>query len=353
MRILLIKYRNIGDVLLSSALISNLRLHFPGSFIDFATNKDCVEMIEDNPDINNIFSYDREYLKKSTKLTRIIEEVKLIANLRKQKYDLVINLTEGERGAIMALFSNANNKLGFKIRKGFLSKIPIFDKLGNDKKNQHAVEKDLQFLYLLDKKPINNAIKIFWDKNIENDIKNFILDNNLQEFVHVHPVSRWMFKCWEDDRMAKVIDFLCIKKKYKVVITGSNAKSEINRIEKILSLCKSKPLNLSGKLSLKHLACLSSKSKFYFGVDSAPMHIAAATNSHVVSLMGASEASKWGPWSNNNKNRYSNNGIQENARSTIFANDDHSIFYSNGIKKCRGMTNISTDSVLKVLDENY
>ena len=145
MKILIIKYRNIGDVLLSSSLISNLKFYFPNSLIDFALNKGCEDMILENPTINKVIIYDRKSFKKLGYVKKIINEIKLIINIRKNHYDIVINLTEGERGATMALFSNAKNKLGFKVRKGILSIIPVFDKLGDDKKVQHAVDKDLQF----------------------------------------------------------------------------------------------------------------------------------------------------------------------------------------------------------------
>ena len=93
MKILLIKYRNIGDILLSTALISNLRLNFPNAKIDYALNKDCEEMILDNPDINQIISYDRKKVNGLSTLKKIIEELKNIIYIRKQSYDLVINLT--------------------------------------------------------------------------------------------------------------------------------------------------------------------------------------------------------------------------------------------------------------------
>ena len=304
MKILVIKYRNIGDILLSTALISNLRFHFPNSKIDFALNKDCEEMILDNSEINQIISYDRSKLNSLGSLKKLIEEVKNIIYIRKQGYDLVINLTEGERGAFLAFFSNAKNKLGYRVRKGIFSKFNIFDQLANDKEIQHAVEKDLQFIQMLGKKLVSKKISIYWSKEIEKHIDLIVHENKLDEFVHVHPVSRWMFKCWEDERMAMVIDYLCLKKNYKIVITSSNEIHEKERVNSILRLCKSEPLNLAGQMSLKHLACLSSKSKLFFGIDSAPMHIAAANEIPVISIMGASEASKWGPWSNNVENIY-------------------------------------------------
>ena len=353
MKILLIKYRNIGDTLLSVALINNLKLHYPSSKIDFALNEGCEEMILNNPQVNRIIIHKRKYIQDLPLFKRLYYEIKIIYLFRQNHYDLVINLTEGERGAIITLFSGAKQKLGFRVRKGILSKLPIFNLIGDDITSQHSVNKDLQFIQLLGKKIINKEISIFWSKDIEKRINKIIENNELLDYIHIHPVSRWMFKCWEDDRMAKVIDFLSIKKNYKVVITGSNAKHEKDRIESILSLCESKPINLTGQLSLKELAYLSSKSKFFFGIDSAPMHIAAATNTPVVSIFGASEAKKWGAWSNEGNNDYFNKGIQKNTNHLIFADDNHSIFYKNGVKKCKGMINISLKSVIRVLDERY
>ena len=353
MKILLIKYRNIGDILLSTALISNLKYHFPDSIIDYALNKNCEEMILDNPEINRIISYERDKVKSFSLFKQLTEEVQNILHIRRQKYDLVIKLTEGDRGALITLFSKAKNKFGYKIRKGIMSKIKVFDKVANDTEALHSVDKDLQFISLLDKDPVVRKISIYWNNKIEKDINKMIEFYQLNEFVHIHPVSRWMFKCWEDDRMANVIDYLSINKKYNVVLTCSDEKHEKERINKIIELCKSNPLNLAGELSLKQLSCLSSKSKFFFGIDSAPMHIAASNNVPVLALMGASEASKWGAWLNNNKNLYLNKGIQKNSKHIVFADDDHSILYIDGIKKCQGMLNIKLDSVIEVLNEYY
>ena len=152
MKILVIKFRNIGDVLLSTPLVSNLKNIYPDSIIDFALNKGCEDMVSNNPDINNIIIYDRPRIKQLSIFSQLKEEIKFTRNIRKRNYDMVINLTEGDRGAQLAFLSGAKIKLGFPVRKGLLSKIKIFVKLGNDKKRQHTVEKDLQFIDILGKK---------------------------------------------------------------------------------------------------------------------------------------------------------------------------------------------------------
>jgi heptosyltransferase-3 len=352
MKILVIKFRNIGDVLLSTPLIFNLKNIYPDSIIDFALNKGCEDMVSNNPNVKNIIVYDRLRIKKLSIFSQLKEEIRFTRNIRNNHYDMVINLTEGDRGALLALFSGAKIKLGFSVRKGLLSKIKIFDKLGDDKKWQHTVEKDLQFINLLGKEVNNKEVKIYWSSTVEQEVDKILSDNNIKQFVHIHPVSRWMFKCWEDDRMAKIIDYLQQDKGVKVVITGAPVKKELDRIDKILTLCKTKPINLSGKLTLKHLACLSSRAKLFFGVDTAPMHMAAATNTPVITLFGASYPVIWGPWNNNSDKQLfkDENAIQTNGLHHMVSNMDHEIFYENQVKKSKGMTLVNFEYAKQIVD---
>ena len=353
MKILIIKFRNIGDVLLSTPLISNLKHIYPNSQIDIALNKGCEDMVSNNPNINNIIIYDRPRIKKLSILSQFKEEVRFTRNIRNNHYDMVINLTEGDRGAQLAFLSGASKKLGFPVRKGLLSKIKIFDKLGDDKKWQHTVEKDLQFINLLGKEVDNKEVKIYWPNKVKQEIDKILADNNIDQFVHIHPVSRWMFKCWEDDRMAKVIDYIQKNKDIKVIITGAPVKKELDRIDKILELCKTNPINLSGALTLKHLACLSSKAKLFFGVDTAPMHMAAATNTPVIALFGASFPVIWGPWNNDSDKQLfqDEDGIQTNGLHHMVSNMNHEIFYENEVKKSKGMALISLGQVKSIFNK--
>jgi len=352
MKILIIKFRNIGDVLLSTPLVSNIKYHYPNSEIDFALNEGCEDMIINNPNIEKIIIYDRPRIKKLGVFSRLKEEVRLVSKIRKQRYDVIINLTEGDRGAILTLFSSSKVKLGFPIRKGILSKIKIFDNIGDDKLWQHTVERDLQFTKLLGKNVNNKKVSIYWSKNIEQEIDTILKKEGISDFIHIHPVSRWMFKCWEDKRMAKIIDYLQVERNIKVVITGAPIDKEINRVKQILALCKSNPVDLSGKLTLRHTACISLKAKLFFGVDSAPMHMAAATDTPVLAIFGASFPAKWGPWNNstNRKDFFDRDGVQFNGKHTIVSNMTNEIYYENGLKKSRGMSLVDYKSVKDALN---
>jgi heptosyltransferase-3 len=112
-------------------------------------------------------------------------------------------------------------------------------------------------------------------------------------FVHMHPASRWQFKCWPAERNAELIDRLAADG-HNVVITS--APDETPFIDSILKKAKANPVSLAGKLSIKQLGALTARAKLFVGVDSMPMHLAAAMGTPTVALFGPSGENEWGPW---------------------------------------------------------
>jgi len=111
MNILLIKYRNIGDVLLATPLLANLRRHYPGATIDFALNNYCSAMISNHPDVRQVFSYPRAQLWTMSLRQRIHRKIAYLQQILQNRNDLVINLTERVRGLLIAALSRAGRRL--------------------------------------------------------------------------------------------------------------------------------------------------------------------------------------------------------------------------------------------------
>ena len=82
MKILLIKYRNIGDVLLVTPLINNLKLFYPNSQIDIALNHGTEDMVTLNPNISRVLVFDRKQVKSQNFFNRIIKEWKFFLSFR-------------------------------------------------------------------------------------------------------------------------------------------------------------------------------------------------------------------------------------------------------------------------------
>jgi heptosyltransferase-3 len=116
-----------------------------------------------------------------------------------------------------------------------------------------------------------------------------------RNFIHFHPGSRWQFKCWPPERTAELVDTLA-RRGERVVFTAAPDERELELIAEVHKRTSAQIADFSGKLTLKQLAALSARAKLFVGVDSAPMHIAAAMQTPVVALFGPSGELEWGPW---------------------------------------------------------
>ena len=146
-RILVIKMRHHGDVLLASPLFSNLKKALPSAAIDAFIYKDTLPMLEGHPAIADYLLYDRGW-KKLPLLKKIGKEISLLKQIRSKGYDLVINLTEGDRGAIAAKISRAKCSVGFDPKgSGFFGKRKAFTHIVKSCPHpRHTVERQLDVL---------------------------------------------------------------------------------------------------------------------------------------------------------------------------------------------------------------
>lgn len=321
MKILVMKFRNIGDVLLTTPLISNLRRFYPDATIDFALNRGCEAMIEGNKNVRKVHIYEREKIKNAGILGRIRGEFEFALAIRREKYDIALQTTSGDRGIFLGAFSDAKIVVAPR-SKDILANIFITHQTPKFSGLRHIIEQNLDALRALGFEPREKRVEIFSDAEICDT--NAINALNLPpKFVHFHLTSHWMFKCANDEIMAELIDFCELNLGVRAIITGDKNEAEMKKIAAVLALCNSKPLNLSGKLSLKQVAFLSKKSALFIGVDTAVMHIAAANDVPVIAFFGASGAYEWGPWDNSlMQSGYTRkNGIQTMGRNIVFQKD--------------------------------
>ena len=317
MKILLLKYRNIGDVLLITPLINNLKAYYPEAQIDVSVNKGTESMISLNPKINKVIIYDRKVIKSLSLLKKLWKEIQFSYAFRKEHYDIVINLTKSDRGNQIAWFSKALVRIGY-INKNLILRNALTLQLPMQEL-RHTIETNLDPLRVLNIPIKNKKVEIFWSQ-IDEGIINKEL-SQINQFIHIHPVSRWQFKCISDATMAIIIDYCEQVMGFKVVITAADNQAELGKVDKILRLCQSKPINFSGRLTLKQTAALNNKAKLFIGVDTAIMHISASNGIPVLAFFGPSGADHWGPWDNEcmESGYTQRNGIQVMGRHRVFA----------------------------------
>ena len=300
-RVLVIKMRHHGDVLLTSPLFSNLKKTLPQAEIDAFIYEDTLPMLQGHPAITDYLLYDRGW-KKLSLFKKIAKEASLLKKIRAQDYDLVINLTEGDRGAIAAWFSGSTYRVGFDPKKsGFLGKEKIYTHLVKDCHHpRHTVERQIDVLRRIGIFPEIGDRDLFLHIPEEAKRKVTELLNkegiSLGHYILIHPVSRWRFKCLSTKQIVLLITALH-EKGMKLIMSAGPDAQEIAMIEEILALAPNIPIfNCAGKLTLKELGALIQRAKGLICVDSVPLHMASALKTPVVALFGPTSEQNWGPW---------------------------------------------------------
>lgn len=296
--ILLIKFLQIGDVLLITPTIKAFSEAFPNAKISVAVYKHASPVLEGNPHICEIFTIDIAW-KNLPFFKRLREEFRIIREIRKRKFNIAVNLVANDRGSFLAFLSRAKIKVGQKSprRKIRLRWNEIFFNCfyRADSPYTHWIEKNLESIRCLGFEPKVKNLEISIDSETEKSTKYILKENGRDEnklLIHVHPTARIRSKYWNDYAFANVIDSL-IREGFDVVVTSGT--DQVDTVKNILGLTKNAPINLAGKTSLKHIAAISKEASLFIGVDSAPMHIAAAVKTPIIALFGPMEVELWRP----------------------------------------------------------
>jgi len=293
-RALVVKLRHHGDVLLAAPVLGALKAHAPRLEIDTLTYDDTAPMLAGHPALSRLHAVGRDW-RNENPISRFSKEFRLFSALRARQYDLILHLSEHPRGAWLARTLGARFSVAPAVpgRSAFWAN--SFTHVYPLPKNgrRHQVELNLDALRRIGLQPEVQDKKVVFvpGPDAERKIESLV---EAKTYIHLHPASRWRFKCWPAEKNAALVDRL--SSLFRVVLTAAPEGDEMQLTEKIMSMSKSKPLNLAGKLTIKELGALAARARLFVGVDSMPMHLAAAMGTPVVALFGPSGEHEWGPW---------------------------------------------------------
>ncbi len=301
-RILVIKFRHIGDVLLTAPLISTLKLGIPGARICAVVKPGTEAMLEGHPELDALFVMPMRNKGEST-IAFFLRTIRFLRQLRRERFDLAINTTEGDRGILLSWLIGAKERWGIvkEGREGTWQARLLTRQFRPLQGYTHTVIRNLALAAPLGL-PECREVKLFVSDTDRARVRDLLAKRGFEpsgpnRLIHCHPTSRWMFKCWPADKVAQTIDWLQ-ERGYRVALTCAPDKTERAFLDTIVADCKTRPIDLGGQLTLKQTAALSGMSRLFFGVDSAPMHMAAAMNTPTLGIFGPFGTFDWGPWPN-------------------------------------------------------
>lgn len=290
-RILFIKLRHIGDVLLAAGVFKAVKQANPLIHISVVVPVGTEEMLSLNPSVDEVLPLQRNH--------SLRHQLAFLFRIRGSRPDVAVNMTEGDRGAFLAAVSGARWRIGIDPKKrGFLGKRHLFTHLVESPYNgRHRAVMDMDVLRPLGIESDWPEVELFTSPEDDGIVASLLREQGLKAshpYIVIHPTSRWLFKCWRDEAVAGLVDRM-EGTGWKVVLTCGPDDKEQTRFSNILSCVRSKPLLFPGNLTLKRLASLIKGASLFFGVDSAPMHMAAALSIPVVALFGPSDHRVWHP----------------------------------------------------------
>ncbi len=303
-RVLVTKLRHHGDVLLTTPVFTALARAAPGAQLDALVYLDTAPMLNGHPAIDRVHTIDRGW-KSSGLANQARQEWLLLRELRRRRYDLLVHLTEHPRGLTLARLLRPRWSVtreratgGAMWRRHFTH----FYRLP-ERTQRHVVEQNLDALRRIGVYPdeADRRLVLIPDAAATARVRHLLEQHGLpaRGFVQVHPGSRWLFKCWPAQRTAALVDAI-VADGWPVVLTAAPDDRERALIADLRSRLAPgtgrRVVDLTGALSLCELAALTGTARAFAGVDSAPMHIAAAMGTPTLALFGPSSEQAWGPW---------------------------------------------------------
>ena len=293
--ILLIQLGDIGDVVLTLPCIRALRENYPQARIVVAVWGKAAELLEDCPWLDQVVAV----TKRSRSLWAELRfQMDFFRDLRSLHCDLAIDLRSGTRGAIMAFLSGAAQRIGFYAGDGKLWRNRLFTSLL--KRNYTPELRVVDYLLCLLEAFGITARQRIPELAVAVDKQEYIQAVCEGEgvplgkkIVVVQPFSLWRYKEWGKEKYIALIQWLMAEYGVAVIVSGSAAERE--RAGEIVESCGAGCYNLAGKTSLATYAALLQRCRFFIGVDSAGLHIAAAVGTATAGIFGPSSPVSWAP----------------------------------------------------------
>jgi lipopolysaccharide heptosyltransferase II len=281
--------RYIGDIILTTPTIRALRKKFPNSYIAYLGDKKAITLLENNPYIDELIPFDFNW--------GLIKQLKFFKELRRKKFDLVIDLFGNPRSAILSFITGANTRIGgaFNWRK-YLYTIPI----ENDNIRRTAINFHLRYLEPLDIKTSETKTEIFLKEEEKKWAIEYLISKGInlnKKIIGMHPGATWPAKQWLKENFAQLADKIVDELSGQVAITHSGAETQLAM--NIFKMTKRKNIFVLDTLNLRQLASVISKFDLYVTNDCGPMHIAPAVGTRTIGLFGPGEENIWFPYPEN------------------------------------------------------
>jgi lipopolysaccharide heptosyltransferase II len=298
-KILVVRPRAAGDVLLATPILRALRERFPSAWISFAVRRNMTPLVAENPHANEILVMDAHEDRAIPLARRLAMRARFYARLRSARFDWAIDLHGGPRSAFVVFASGARRRVGYDTRGrryAYTHRVPRFELNGDDKPVvRRAVRINAAMIEPLGVSVRDDALVLRVPEVSRERARLFAESQNLgangRPLVLVNAAAKWPTKAWAAERYATLAGRLAREHGADVLIMWGPGEKAV--AESVRQSAGHERVRLAPGGDLGDAAALVARADLVAGTDSGISHMAAALGTPSVTLFGPTNPREW------------------------------------------------------------
>lgn len=263
----------LGDVILTTALIREMKKLFLDAEIDILVIPQTSGIFKYNPNINDIIIFNKRKV-----MSKLFSIIKLIFKIRKNCYQLAFSVQSSFTSSLLLFLGKVPRRVGFERQKLLTDKVPLDGEI-------HASIRHLNLLNIFSNSTFDFQTEVFWSE-AEEDLALDIINKSREQYqylIGIAPGSIWNTKRWPEENFT-MLSAILAQHNFGIFLLGG--KDDFNLCQRIAENSKSSAVNLAGQLSIPESCSLIEKLDLMISNDSAPLHIANAVQTDVFVIFG-------------------------------------------------------------------
>ena len=285
-RVLVLRHRAAGDLLLTTPALRALRAGLPQARIDVLVSRGMGALLEDNPDVDHVIEIDR---------TSVVSQLRHYTKLLAGRYDLVLDMVSNPRSAFMAALTRAPIRVGFDLKGrswAYTVRVPREPVGPAGPVVRYAPEASLDLVRAIGLAPRGLKLTFQVTADARERMDAWMRAHGLgsRALVACLPAGTWSTKTWIPERFSAVMDRM--HGTADVVWLWGPGEEPLARA------CQSRmsePSTLAPPTTWVELAALLERSSLLVSNDSGPKHLAVALGIPTVTIFGPTNPGAWQP----------------------------------------------------------
>jgi len=301
LRILLVRLRLIGDVILTTPAIRGIRQAFPDARLTYLVEPLSAPIVRHNPHLDEVIVAAAPDAPR-----RLRDDLRLALDLRRRRFDLAIDFHGGPRSSWLTWASRARQRIGYEVAGRawmYTTRVPRTREL----RPRHTVDNQWDLLEPLGiPRPARNThpTEFVPDAGAAAAVDGWLRHVRVvpdDRLVLVHVGARIRFRRWPPERFAETIAAIAqADRRARFVVVAGPGEDTAERVARDARGRLDRPLQSavldSRTWTLDELQALAARASLYIGCDTGPLHIAGTTTVPIVGLYGPTLSETWAPW---------------------------------------------------------